>query len=144
MESLPLDILLDIVSRVLAESVLECKLICNHWGTLIRDSGRNFANMHLSRQLNHMYGSDDFNDNITASKVESCLFFTYRIDDPDERTSLLFHGGQISDRISIDGKHIYNQNLKMIYPPPLHNNPLIEHLVVSCNGLVCAFQHHHL
>lgn len=83
MESLPSDILLDITSRVPAESVLECKLVCKTLGTLIRDSRSNLAIMHLRRQLNHMYDSDDVNDNIVAAKVEPCLFFACRIDDPD-------------------------------------------------------------
>ncbi|KAI3866095.1 hypothetical protein MKX03_003557, partial [Papaver bracteatum] len=141
MESLPADILQDILSRIPAESVLECKLVCKTWETLLRRS--DFTNMHLSRQLNHLYDGDDSNDNLAAT-VEPCLFFACRTDDPDEFITLLFHGGQLSDGISIDEKYIYNQNLKRIYHPPMHNQLLYDHLVGSCNGLVCTLQIHHL
>ncbi|XP_026389034.1 F-box protein At3g07870-like [Papaver somniferum] len=139
MESLPSDIVLDIVSRVPAESVFECKLVCKKWGTLIR--GSNFTNMHLRRLLTQIHGGDDDGSDNLAAKVESCLFFACRIDDPDVERTLLFHGGQVSD---IDEEYIYNQNLKRIYHPPMHEEPLFNHLVGSCNGLVCTFQHHHL
>ncbi|KAI3882317.1 hypothetical protein MKX03_007958, partial [Papaver bracteatum] len=140
MESLPSDIILEIVSRLPAESVLDCKLVCKRWETLIRRS--NFTNMHVSHQLNHLYGGDVSDD--LATKVESRLFFACRTDDPDEFITLLFHGGKLSDRISNDEKYIYNQNLKRIYHPRMHNKPLHYHLVGSSNGLVCAFQRHHL
>ncbi|KAI3841127.1 hypothetical protein MKX03_007855, partial [Papaver bracteatum] len=130
MESLPTDAVLEILSRVPAEPVLECKLVCKKWVTLIR--GRNFANMHLSRQLKHLHDGDDGDDSL-AAKVESCLFFACRIEDPDVNKTLLFHGGQPSDRISIDERYIYNQNLKRIYHPPMHNRLLGNHLVGSCN-----------
>ncbi|KAI3887223.1 hypothetical protein MKX03_003290, partial [Papaver bracteatum] len=125
MESLPSDIVQEIISWVPAESVLECKLVCKKWVTLIR--GSNFANMHFSRQLNHLYDGDEGDDNL-AAKVDPCLFFACRIDDPDKFISLLFHGGQASDKIRNDGKYIYNQNLKRIYHPPMHNEPLYDHL----------------
>ncbi|KAI3833970.1 hypothetical protein MKX03_006742, partial [Papaver bracteatum] len=91
MESVPADIVLDILSRVPAESVLVCKLVCTNWVTLIR--GSNFANMHLTRQLKHLHDGDDGDDNL-AAKVEPCLFFACCTDDPDEFITLLFHGGQ--------------------------------------------------
>ncbi|KAI3906543.1 hypothetical protein MKW98_009451 [Papaver atlanticum] len=134
MESLPSDIILDTVSRVPAESVLEYKLVCKRWGTLIRCSGSKYTNIHLSRLLNHLHDSDDDNDNL-AAKVEPCLFFACRTDDPAVDRTLLFHGGQLSDGISSDEKYIYNQNLKRIYHPPMHNEPLSCHLVGSCNEL---------
>ncbi|XP_026431292.1 F-box protein At3g07870-like [Papaver somniferum] len=90
--------------------------------------------MHLNHQLNHLYCDDDGgNDNI-AAKVEPCLFFACRIDDPDiSKESIIYNE-----------KYIYNQHLKRIYHPPMHNEFLCDHLVGSCNGLVCAFQFHHL
>ncbi|XP_026384842.1 F-box protein At3g07870-like [Papaver somniferum] len=135
MESLPSDIVLDIVFRVPAESVLECKLVCKTWVTLIRTSS--FTNMHLSRQLNHLHENDDDsgNDNLSA-KGESSLFFACRVDNQDDYPTLLFHGGQLS----IDEKYIYSENLKRIYYTPKHRHPLSGHLVGSCNGLVCTFQ----
>ncbi|XP_026420838.1 F-box protein At3g07870-like [Papaver somniferum] len=143
MESLPSDIVLDIVSRVPAESVLECKLVCKLWGTLFR--GSNFANLHLSHQLNHLHGGgDDGNDDLAASKVEPCLFFACRIDYPANFITLLYHGGQVSDWISIGKKYIFIENLKRIYHAPMHTNYLSDHLVGSCNGLVCTFQLHNL
>ncbi|XP_026395373.1 F-box protein At3g07870-like [Papaver somniferum] len=139
MESLPTDILVELLSRVPVESVLECKLVCKRFGSLIR--GSEFTKMHLRRQLNHLHGSDhDGNDN----KVEEpCLFFACRISMSGNRT-LLFNGGQASDRISVDEKYIYNQNLKRIYHPRMHEEDMYNHLVGSCNGLVCAFQNHNL
>ncbi|XP_026431211.1 F-box protein At3g07870-like [Papaver somniferum] len=139
MESLPADIVQDILSRVPAESVLGCKLVCKKWVKLIR--GNHFASMHLRRLLNHLHDGDE--DNL-AAKVEPGLFFAGRTDDPDVYRTLLFHGGQLIDRINNDEKYIYNQNLKRIYHPRMHHKPLHIHLVGSCNGLVCAFQHHHL
>ncbi|KAI3882319.1 hypothetical protein MKX03_007960, partial [Papaver bracteatum] len=141
MESLPSDIVQDILSRVPAESVLECKLACKKWVTLIR--GRNFADMHFTRHLNHVHGEDDDTDNL-AAKLETCLFFASRLEDPDELRTLLFHGGQLSDRISVDEKYIYSQNLRRVYHPTMHNQRLYDHLVGSCNGLVCSFQLHNL
>ncbi|KAI3955806.1 hypothetical protein MKW98_006166 [Papaver atlanticum] len=141
MEFLPSDIIQEIVSPVPAESVLECKVVCKRWRTLIR--GSNFTSMHLKRQLNHLHGGNDCNDNL-AAKVEPCIFFACRIVNPTVLRTLLFHGGQMSDRISIGEKYIYNQNLKRIYHPPMHEDGMYDHLVGSCNGLVCAFQYHNL
>ncbi|KAI3887224.1 hypothetical protein MKX03_003291, partial [Papaver bracteatum] len=122
MERLPSDIIQEILSWVPAESVLDCKLVCKKWVTLIR--GSNFANMHLSRLLDCFYDVDDGNDNLSA-KVEPCLFFACRIDDPDLYRTLLFNGGQLSDRISSNGeKYVYSQNLERIYHPPMHEEPL--------------------
>ncbi|XP_026453715.1 uncharacterized protein LOC113355146 [Papaver somniferum] len=132
MESLPSDIL----SRVPAESVLDCKLVCKRWETFIRS--RNFANMHLRRLLNHLDGGEDCNHYLAAN-VESSLFFACRF---DESKTLLYHGGQVSDRISIGEKYIYNQNLKRIYHAPMHTDLLARHFVGSCNGLVCTYQLH--
>ncbi|XP_026395988.1 F-box protein At3g07870-like [Papaver somniferum] len=125
MDSLPTDILVELLSRVPVESILECKLVCKRFGTLTR--GSEFTKMHLRRQL---------------QVEEPCLFFACRISMSGNRT-LLFNGGQVSDRISVDEKYIYNQNLKRVYHPRMHNNVSYNHLVGSCNGLVCAFQHHH-
>ncbi|XP_026451116.1 F-box protein At3g07870-like [Papaver somniferum] len=125
MDSLPTDILVELLSRVPVESILECKLVCKRFGTLIR--GSEFTKMHLRRQL---------------QVEEPCLFFACRISMSGNRT-LLFNGGQVSDRISVDEKYIYNQNLKRVYHPRMHNNVSYNHLVGSCSGLVCAFQHHH-
>ncbi|KAI3833972.1 hypothetical protein MKX03_006744, partial [Papaver bracteatum] len=91
MESLPSDIVQEILSRVPAESVLECKLVCKKWVTLIRR--KNFTDMHLTHQLNHLYSGDDDNDNL-AAKVEPCLFFACCVDDPKEYITLLFNGRQ--------------------------------------------------
>ncbi|XP_026430936.1 F-box protein At3g07870-like [Papaver somniferum] len=81
---------------------------------------------------------------LLAAMVEPCLFFACCIDDPNEYITLLFNGRHVSDKISIGEKYIYSQNLKTICHAPMHNEPLFDHLVGSCNGLVCTFQHHHL
>ncbi|KAI3882318.1 hypothetical protein MKX03_007959, partial [Papaver bracteatum] len=100
--------------------------------------------MHLSRQLKRLHGDEENGNDNLAAKVEPCLLFACLVDDHDVYRTLLFHGGQISDRISIGGKHIYYENLKRLYHPPMHTRGLFNHLVGSCNGLVCAFQLHNL
>lgn len=139
MENLPTDILLDIVFPVPIESVFNCKLVCKRWVTLIRQNS--FTNMHLNRQLNHLCGDEDGTVTMSA-RVGSRLFFACRIEDPVDCKALLFHGQQPNDRTSIDEKYIYHENLKRIHHPPMHDDPTCEHLVGSCNGLVCAFQLH--
>ncbi|XP_026416177.1 F-box protein At3g07870-like [Papaver somniferum] len=139
MDSLPSDALLNIISRVPTESVLECKLVCKKWLTLIRESGTYFTNLHFRHLINHLYGSGNDGNNIATKALES-LFFACRRDELDGPT-WLFHGQKISDKISANEKYSYKENLRKVNHPPMHNE-LYDHFVGSCDGLICVSMHH--
>ncbi|XP_026404669.1 F-box protein At3g07870-like isoform X2 [Papaver somniferum] len=146
MECLPSDVMVDLLSRVPTESVLECKLVCKRWQTLIC-TGTHFYKMHLSRQLNHLDGgvSGVGNNDDMVVKLEPSLFFACGLNDVNG-TVLLFDGGHLGDRIciSMDENYSYKQNLKRIYHPPTDPDYIIDHLVGSCNGLICILIWHDL
>ncbi|KAI3955789.1 hypothetical protein MKW98_006149, partial [Papaver atlanticum] len=154
MESLPSDIIHEILSRVAAESVLECKLapaptlssptiklpstpslqvfkvsqVEVSFVPIVEDqdlANKNifvdFSTIHLPLLSNSLF------------TLSFCVIFTCHIVDPGVHRCLLFHGGQLSDRVSIDEKYIYSQNLDRIYHPPMHEKGLYRHLVGSCN-----------
>ncbi|KAI3852454.1 hypothetical protein MKX03_008285, partial [Papaver bracteatum] len=104
-KNLPDDILLDIVSRLPVESVLECKLVCKGWLKLLLGRKSFFANMHVTRQLNQLYGSAAHDD-----KLDMGLLFGCTTDETWHGS--LFYGGLYNDKINTDDLYEYKKTLK--------------------------------
>ncbi|MCL7050620.1 hypothetical protein MKW94_021713 [Papaver nudicaule] len=133
-KNLPDDILLDILSRLPVESVLDCKLVCKKLQKLLHDRRSFFANMHASRQLNQLYGKG-------ADKLDTSLLFGCTTGDTWHVS--LFYGGLYNDKINTDGKYEFKKTLKKVRHPPMHHDLPQQYMVGSCNGLVCLGRNHH-
>ncbi|KAI3929918.1 hypothetical protein MKW98_004072, partial [Papaver atlanticum] len=125
--NLPYDILLDIVSRLPVESVLECKLVCKGWLKLLHGRRSFFTNMHITRQLNQLYGSAAHGD-----KLDTGFLFGFRRG--ESSNVLLFYGGSYNDKINTDDTYEYKKTLKKVRHPPMHFKMPKQYLVGSCNG----------
>ncbi|RZC93525.1 hypothetical protein C5167_007339, partial [Papaver somniferum] len=83
---LPYDILLDIFSRVPVGSVLDCKLVCKNWLTLLTRKRTYFTGMHVRRKLSQLHdGGDD-------AKVESGLLCAGSVVGNNQKVSLYLWG----------------------------------------------------
>ncbi|XP_026415901.1 F-box/kelch-repeat protein At3g23880-like [Papaver somniferum] len=102
--------MLDIVSRLPAESVLECKLVCKRWRDLVRDPS--LAQMHL----NHL--------NDSSGKL-SCIFFTYDLG------IIEFYYSEYDENCHDEAP--FHRTTRLNLKPPF----LDYSFVGSCNGLIC-------
>ncbi|XP_026394331.1 uncharacterized protein LOC113289312 isoform X3 [Papaver somniferum] len=148
MENLPEDITLNILSRLPAESVLECKLVSPNWLRILHCNATYFAVKHLHHQLRQL--ADYKAKHGGADKLDSgCgILYAMRYDRRLLKAKLCF--GNYGQRMSHeDLSHLHCQNmhspldqygvskLKTINHDPFRTweNQLI---VGSCNGLVCV------
>ncbi|OVA19772.1 F-box domain [Macleaya cordata] len=131
MENLfPPEIALDIFSRLPAESVLRCRLVCKTWRTLLNDT--NFADIHLRRQLLQLDDAPKFHnhlDVVAGAKVG--FIFLIEIDDEGQ---LVYGEYDENDEQSY-------KTLTRINHPPIE--AIIHDWVDSCNGLFCLSVDHH-
>ncbi|MCL7035273.1 hypothetical protein MKW94_022324 [Papaver nudicaule] len=134
-KDLPDDILVDIMSRLPVESVLECKLVCKKLQKLLHGKRSFFTYMHVSRQLNLLHGGGD------ADKLDMGLLFGFTTDHTWQGS--IFYGGSYNDKINTDETYEYKKTLKKVRHPSMHHQLLQEYLVGSCNGVVCLGRYHH-
>ncbi|XP_026443286.1 F-box protein CPR1-like [Papaver somniferum] len=108
---LPMEIIYDILTRIPAELVLDCKSVSKTWRNLIQDPS--FSKMHVNR-LNHHVESGEFGFLALESDMRRLYYFEY-IENHEKR---------------IDG--IRRINLT----PPLK----CDKFVGSVNGLICLYE----
>ncbi|KAI3840892.1 hypothetical protein MKX03_008577 [Papaver bracteatum] len=107
-KNLPDDILLDIVSRLPVESVLECKLVCKRWQKLLHARRSFFRSMQVTRQLNQLCGGAAHGD-----KLDMGLLFGGCTTDENWH-GLLFYGGLY--KVDADNIYEYMKTLRKIPP----------------------------
>ncbi|KAI3929921.1 hypothetical protein MKW98_004075 [Papaver atlanticum] len=108
-KNLPEDILLDILSWLLVESVSECKLVCKMWLKLLHGRRSFFTKMHVARQFNQLYGGASFGDKLDMGFLFGCT----RGVSPDV---LLFYGGSYNDTINTNDAYEFKKTLKKMPP----------------------------
>ncbi|OVA07231.1 F-box domain [Macleaya cordata] len=144
MENLHTEITLEILSRLPVQSVLQCKLVCKTWRTLLRLPY--FADMHIRRQLqlqslqrHQLDVDDDDDDDGGGAKVGPPGFF-FAIEDLYEAQLYYCEGDNI-----IDKKHpyYYYKRLARVNHPPIKKRSAQNAIVGSCNGLICFSEPHH-
>lgn len=135
-KNLPYEILLDILSRLPVESVLECKLVCKGLLKLLHSRTSFFKNIHVTRQLNQLHGSAAHGDKLDMGFLFCCTI-------SDSPHGLLFYGGLYNDKINTDHLYEYKKTLKKVRHPPMHFQSPQQCLVNSCNGLICLGIKHH-
>ncbi|MCL7035274.1 hypothetical protein MKW94_022325 [Papaver nudicaule] len=134
-KDLPDDILVDILSRLPVESVLECKLVCKKLQKLLHGKRSFFTDIHVSRQLNLLHGGGD------ADKLDMGLLFGCTTDVSWHGS--LFYGGLYNNKISMGDTHEFKKTLKKVRHPSMHHKLPHQYLVGSFNGLVCLGRYHH-
>ncbi|MCL7022559.1 hypothetical protein MKW94_014227, partial [Papaver nudicaule] len=103
MECLPSDVVLEILSRLPVESVLDCKLVCKRLLNLLSDRWDQFAKMHHQQQLLQIacHGGD-------ASSSSTGLLFSFEVDEEDETMGArLYYGDKYNDEMNIHEKLSY-------------------------------------
>ncbi|MCL7040092.1 hypothetical protein MKW94_016682, partial [Papaver nudicaule] len=103
MECLPSDVVLEILSRLPVESVLDCKLVCKRLLNLLSDRWDQFAKMHHQQQLLQIacHGGD-------ASSSLTGLLFSFEVDEEDETMGArLYYGDNYNDEMNIHEKLSY-------------------------------------
>ncbi|OVA07464.1 F-box domain [Macleaya cordata] len=150
MESLPPDITLDILSRLPVESVLQCRLVCKTWRTVLRLSSTFFGDMHLGRQLlqfddndQKYYNNHPENGGVVAAaakKVGLGLLFSIGFSKGERLFARLYYYGDYDEIKNID-----LQSYKKL--PRINHHPMtkscLDAIVGSCNGLVCFLSKPH-
>ncbi|XP_026451592.1 F-box protein At3g07870-like [Papaver somniferum] len=124
MDDLPLDISLNIFSRLHVDSVLECKLVCKPWRDLIRNPS--FAQDHLAvrklllRKLDENYTKD------CACETGQPVFLLL---------------AQISDKYHDQTSEFKIKTVKI--PLLTQSVDLEDASIHSINGLICSIVYHH-
>ncbi|XP_026398394.1 F-box protein At3g07870-like [Papaver somniferum] len=114
--NLPTDIILDILTRLLIESILEYKLVCRAWRNLV--SGHpSFSQLHLSH-LNHSAADSGKLGFLVLDDYQDFHYFEYNENNDDETP---FHS---ITRININ--------------PPFRFS---YRVVGSLNGLICLYEY---
>ncbi|XP_010255762.1 PREDICTED: F-box protein At3g07870-like [Nelumbo nucifera] len=120
--NLPYDILLEILSRLPARFLLQCRCVCKSWLTLVRDP--RLAKMHLARASQHRNPSLIFNfrDNGTA----------------DLNLILNFHvnGNRVLYLFDLNEEGCEAVTIELPFLSSGSPNPFS--ILGSCNGLVCV------
>ncbi|XP_026420812.1 F-box protein At3g07870-like [Papaver somniferum] len=120
---LPEEITLDILTRLPTESVLDSKLVCTNWRSIISDHP-SFSKMHLYH-LNHP--SDSASDDYGKLGF---LAFTY-----DTRHNKIFYYIEYNENRDESTTPI--QRIRRIkFTPPIERIGFVG----SCNGLICLVQ----
>ncbi|MCL7040154.1 hypothetical protein MKW94_017021 [Papaver nudicaule] len=133
---LPYDILLDILSRVPVESVLECKLVCKNWHSLLTRKRRYFNDMHVQSQLSQIHNGGG------VTGVDIGLLCALTVVGNDDEV-VLFYGGQYNEKLNTDEQYTYKTTLRKIRRiPQMRVRTPQEYLVGSCNGLICLGRYH--
>ncbi|XP_026452699.1 F-box protein At3g07870-like [Papaver somniferum] len=114
---LPSEIIIEILSRLPTDSVLECRQVCKTWRNLIRHPS--FAHMHLHQNVNIL----PFHSSATDAKVDFGLIFELRILSP--KIEYILYYGEYDDQP--------NKKLRRINQPSIN----CLSIVGSHNGLIC-------
>ncbi|XP_076918370.1 F-box protein At3g07870-like [Bidens hawaiensis] len=121
MEELPLQIMVDILSRLPVKTIIHCKCVCKNWRNLV--SGSRFANVHLPRS-------------------PAGLVFLHR---PDKHMIGNDHKPGFLKWVEIKDEHDHQRlhhdpvmSLDLYHAPVLQTDKLLP--VGSVNGLVCLWE----
>ncbi|XP_026437447.1 F-box protein At3g07870-like [Papaver somniferum] len=125
-EHIPTEIIEDILARLPAETVLDCKLVCKKWLSVIRDCC--FPEKHLHYQLLqfHYFHNHKYYPSYKKNKVTTKIGFIVGVDgtpDDDEYTMVY---KEFDDRVITT----YRINHHVLCVPG-------DEWVGSCNGLIC-------
>ncbi|KAL6531655.1 hypothetical protein OROMI_028018 [Orobanche minor] len=112
---LPSEIILEILSRLPADSVLQCRQVCKTWRNLLRHPS--FAHMHLCR-LSQLH-----ENNYHSQSTVVVLGFLLSLHFSNEHGTQLYYGEYDSQP---------DKKLRRINQPPIHHS-----IIGSCNGLIC-------
>ncbi|MCL7029580.1 hypothetical protein MKW94_018367 [Papaver nudicaule] len=136
MECLPSDIVLDILSRLPVESVLDCKLVCKRLLKLLSDRWNQFAKMHHQQQLLQLasYGGD-------AYYSSTGLLFSFEKYKKDETRSIrLYYGDKYNVEMNIHENFSYETLHETSISCPVVGTYIIAG---SYFGLICLVRYHH-
>ncbi|OVA02161.1 F-box domain [Macleaya cordata] len=120
---LPEEITMDILSRLPAESVLKCQLVCKTWRSLVHDPS--FNHMHLLRhQLDDQNAAE-------SSGLLGFIFLTSLSNNEGRKLCYLRYNKK-------DEQQQHHPHQTLITRISLHPPAVDDHLIVgSCNGLIC-------
>ncbi|KAI3892478.1 hypothetical protein MKX03_012696 [Papaver bracteatum] len=137
MECLPSDVVLDILSRLPVDCVLDCKLVCKRLLNLLTHRRDQFAKMHSRRQLLQLAGSGD-----ASSSSSTGLLFAFKKDEEDRAIGQrLYYGDNYNEEMNIHDNFSYKtlQQTRVSFPRKIS----VVAIVGSCNGLICLNRYHH-
>ncbi|KAJ9551937.1 hypothetical protein OSB04_015982 [Centaurea solstitialis] len=120
MENLPLEIMVDILSRVPVKTIVHCKCVCKKWHKLVNNS--DFINLHLP-------------------KSPAGFMVQHESYVPDDATSGILKWVEIEDGLddhTLQHEPVINFDLDGYLPAPVPFTDLIP--VGSVNGLICISQ----
>ncbi|XP_026412241.1 F-box protein At3g07870-like [Papaver somniferum] len=144
LKSLPPDIILDILSRLPTESVLDCKLVCKRLLSLLTSRRNQFAEMHHRRQLLQLANGEFGNAAASSSVVKMGLMFSILLD--EEKDSVgprLYYGDKYNDEMNIHDSFSYKTLKKTSISYPLIKTGIPKNVIVgSLNGLICLNRYH--
>ncbi|XP_026398436.1 F-box protein At3g07870-like [Papaver somniferum] len=136
MEYLPSDVVVDILSRIPVESVLDCKLVSKRLLNLLSDRRDQFAKMHHQRQLLQLTSTGD------ALSSSTGLLFSFEKYEEDERIGVrLYYGNKYNDEMNIHEKFSYKTLQKTTVSCTAMRQSNV--IVGSYNGLICLVRYHH-
>lgn len=136
MECLPSDIVLDILSRLPAESVSDWKLVSKRLLNLLTHRWDQFAKVHYQRQLLRLASSGD------ASSSSMGFLFSFQKDETDSIIGLrLYYGDEYNGEMNIHENFSYKtlQNTSVSFHDILDSDGIVG----SYNGLICLLRYHH-
>ncbi|XP_026378854.1 F-box protein At3g07870-like [Papaver somniferum] len=120
-DNLPVEIAHDIFSRLLAETVLTCKLVCKTWHNYLSHDSASFAKIHL-RQLNRP--QPDHKNGAAGSKVRLGFISLSKSGHP------LRYGEYYKNKRAIQFRKITHRLIRK-------GKCNTDLRVGSCNGLIC-------
>ncbi|OVA16360.1 F-box domain [Macleaya cordata] len=126
---LPPEVTIDILSRLPAESVLQCKFVCKAWRSLLQDPS--FPHMHLLSRL------DDDHNAASASAFGRLgfIFLSWLPNSKgnkllDKKKGYKLHYAEYDENPKQSHRTLF---VRMNLHPPVNTH----HIVGSCNGLIC-------
>ncbi|XP_026378860.1 putative F-box protein At3g52320 [Papaver somniferum] len=132
---LPIEIVLNILYRLPAETVLTCKRICKTWHNHLSHSDRmNFAKTHLLHLNQHRHDHNSLNNGVTGSKVSLGFIFLLKSENIRPTGHPLWHVGYDENNNGTVQKTLRPVNHRLIRTKQEYDTNL---LVGSCNGLIC-------
>ncbi|XP_026452258.1 F-box/kelch-repeat protein At3g23880-like [Papaver somniferum] len=120
-KDLPADIALDIITRLPAESILDCKLVCRKWRNLV-SYHPSISKLHLTHILNHSNESEGKLSFLVMDRNKKFHYFEYNESSHDEKPPT--HSIRRFD-----------------LTPPFTSFPVYYEVLGSFNGLVCLYGH---
>ncbi|KAJ9552138.1 hypothetical protein OSB04_016183 [Centaurea solstitialis] len=116
MEDLPVELMIDILSRLPVRTIIHCKLVCKKWRNLVSDSS--FVNLHLFRS-----------SHATGLIIHQNVIYL--------RDSGFLKWVEIEDKA--DHHHLHHEKIIDLNTIPVFQNSHISQMG-SVNGLICLWQ----